>query len=116
MNTLDSHMELQNKLMNVVGASVTDEESLKNLLKVTALCIIDEVLEVVEFSKDSTKPWKKPDFNESSIKEEIIDVYHFMLQLFVLMGMNENEVDAMYRFKNQRNFERIKVKMNAITN
>lgn len=56
MNTLDSHMELQNKLMNVVGASVTDEESLKNLLKVTALCIIDEVLEVVEFSKDSTKP------------------------------------------------------------
>lgn len=116
MNTLDSHMELQKKLMDVVGASATNEESVKNLLIVTALCIIDEALEVVEFAKDSTKPWKKPEFNQLSIKEEIIDVYFFVLQLFVLMGMNENEIDAMYRFKNQKNFERIKAKVNAITN
>lgn len=116
MNTLDSHMELQKKLMDVVGASATDEDSLKRLLGITALCLMDEALEVVDFFKDSTKPWKKPDFNELSIKEELIDVYHFMLQFFVLMGMNENEIDAMYRFKNQKNFERIKAKMNAITN
>jgi len=116
MNTLDSHMELQKKLMDVVGASATNEDSVKNLLNVTTLCIIDEALEVVEFSKDSTKPWKKPAFDELSIKEEIIDVYFFVLQFFVLMGMNENEIDAMYRFKNQKNFERIKAKVNAITN
>jgi len=113
---IDEHIQKQMNLMNAVRANFENEESLKKMLIVTALAMIDEVLEVVEFEKDSTKPWKSSNFNTLQIKEEIIDIYHFMLQFFALLGMNHNEIDTMYRWKNQMNFERIKGKMNAITN
>lgn len=116
MGMINEHIELQKRLMDAVGAKYSDEVELKRLLLITVLALIDEGLEVVDYEKDSTKPWKSPSFDKLLIKEEVIDIWHFVLQLFALLDMNENEVDAMYRWKNQRNFERIKVKMNAVTN
>ena len=118
MGMINEHLELQKRLMDAVGASCDGDnlEKLKSLLVVTTIALIDEGLEVSSFVKDSTKPWKDSTFNVLHIKEEAIDVWHFLLQLFVLLGMDENEIDAIYRQKNSRNYERIKEKMNAISN
>lgn len=101
---MDTHLALQSELSDVCGVQSLDKHK---ALVITCLAGAQEFMEAIDFFKDATKPWKQPSFDESEVKEELIDVYHFLLQAFNIMGMNEREIDSLYRMKRQKNFDRI---------
>jgi hypothetical protein len=43
---------------------------------------------------------------EQLMKEEAIDAFHFMLNIFLALGMNSKEVIEMYHEKNELNYQR----------
>lgn len=89
------HMELQKRLMEACGVfKLTKDEQ----LEVTFLNIAGESLEVLGFVLDKTKPWKSSELNYDDIKEELIDVYHFFLQLLVITELYE-EIDFQQLYK-----------------
>lgn len=108
MGVLDKHLRLQNELSETCGVNVLDKEG---ALVVSCLAGIDEFLEVVEFVKDKTKPWKRPEFNLGLTQTEAIDVYHFLLQIFNILEMDEELIDKLYREKRNKNFDRVQEKM-----
>lgn len=70
-------------------------------------CISNELEELREWL-----PWKHwrqyEDFqlNEKEIKYELIDILHFLLDLFLVWGMTPEEIMRMYIAKMQQNIER----------
>lgn len=87
------HMELQKNLMEVLGVfKLPDPEK----MEVALLNIAGESIEALGFVLDKTKPWKESVFDADKVKEEVIDVYHFYLQLLVVADLYENvsEIDG----------------------
>jgi len=89
------HMELQKRLMKSCGVFELSEDE---QLEVTLLNIAGESLEAMGFVLDKTKPWKSSELNYDDIKEELIDVYHFFLQLLVVTGLYE-KIDFQQPFR-----------------
>lgn len=104
------HLALQRKLSNACGVGLLDEHE---ALVITAMAGAKEFMEAVDFFNDKTKPWKAPSFDRHHIVEELIDVYHFLLQAWNILEVDEDEVDRVYCEKRNRNFQRIKEKLNA---
>jgi len=84
------HMELQRHLMKVLGVY---ELPKNEQLEVTLLNIAGESIEAMGFVLDKTKPWKDSEIDYDKIKEEVIDVYHFWLQLLVIYDLYESVND-----------------------
>ena len=102
-------LEAQAKLMRATGCEKVPPDL---LLLLTLVNIIGEAQEALAFWTNVTKPWKDPgEIDIEHVKEELIDVLHFLLQAFVELDMTDNEVVDLYLQKNERNFERIKEKM-----
>lgn len=66
------------------------------------------VHEAVELQRlTNWKWWKKPiRFDEALAKEEIIDLWHFVVQASIELGMTPKEILDEYTKKNQINMER----------
>lgn len=66
------------------------------------MCETAEMLEEVNY-----KWWKnqKP-VDETALKEELVDMFHFFLSLCINAGMDAQELHAIYLRKNQVNFDR----------
>jgi len=71
-------------------------------------CTIEELVEMrIEFPYRkhwSSKRLDMPDW--SKVKEELIDVLHFVLTMFLILGMDENEICGLYLLKNRVNIIR----------
>ena len=53
------------------------------------------------------KWWKSPTrFNESSAKEELIDIWHFVVQASIELGLSPDDILEEYKRKNEINRER----------
>lgn len=109
-DTISNHLALQKKLSDACGVSLLDEHE---ALVITAMAGANEFMEAVDFFNDKTKPWKAPSFDRHHVVEELIDVYHFLLQGFNILEVDEYEIDKVYREKRDKNFQRIKEKLNA---
>ena len=75
--------------------------------KIAALCtaIIQEAVELQ--STTSWKWWKKPTpFNVADAKEEIIDIWHFVVQASLELNLTPDDIVAEYKRKNEINRER----------
>ncbi|MFP9216538.1 dUTP diphosphatase, partial [Enterococcus faecalis] len=44
--------------------------------------------------------------DQLEIKFELVDIFHFVLNMFVGLGMNAEEIFKLYYLKNKHNFER----------
>lgn len=85
------------------------------LLNLTLGNISDEALEAGRFFGDLTKPWKiNLDAPLDDIKEELIDVLHFLLQAFIIVDMNANDIYSLYLQKNRKNWQRIQEKLKEL--
>lgn len=81
-------------------------------LWVTVSALQMEAGELIAFFGDLTKPWKaQKAVHLPAVKEEAIDVLHFLLQVFILLGMDADEVVDTYMRKNRVNFSRIQAKL-----
>ena len=75
--------------------------------RISALCtaIIHEAVELQRLT--SWKWWKKPgEFDKAAAKEEVIDVWHFVVQASLELGMTPSDILEEYRKKNKVNRDR----------
>ncbi len=77
--------------------------------RVAALCtaIIHEAVELQRTT--NWKWWKKPtSFNNAEAKEELIDIWHFVVQASLELNLTPDDIVEEYKRKNQINRERQK--------
>lgn len=75
--------------------------------RVSALCtaIIQEAAELQ--ATTNWKWWKRrTEFDEASAREELIDIWHFVVQASIELGLSPADVLDEYRRKNRINIER----------
>jgi len=97
----DKQKELQIKLGN------TDILYNVQYLKDMILASVDELMEVLR--EIPWKNWKKQqEFHKEELKEEIVDVYHFLINISLASGMDYEELHERYMNKNKINHQRQK--------
>jgi len=77
--------------------------------KVSALCtaIMHEAVELQRTT--NWKWWKKPTaFNEADAKEELIDIWHFVVQASLELNLTPDDILKEYERKNEINRQRQK--------
>ena len=104
MDILETLFRLQKELATVITSERyphTKEERVSSL----ATAIIHEAVGVQRLT--NWKWWKKPtEFNETLAREEVIDLWHFLIQMSIELGMAPNKILEEYLKKNQINKER----------
>jgi len=79
----------------------------QSFINIQSLALIDEIMEALR--ETPWKPWKKQQlFNKEKYKEELIDCWHFLINLSLASGMNAEEVKERFMKKNKENNERQK--------
>jgi dimeric dUTPase (all-alpha-NTP-PPase superfamily) len=75
--------------------------------KVSALCTAI-IHEAVELQRNTNwKWWKKPTlFDEAVAREELIDIWHFIIQASLELNMTPDDILKEYQKKNQINRQR----------
>ena len=81
------------------------------LLYITLNNIIGEANEAAAYYGDITKPWKKNlELPLEEVQEELVDILHFLLQAFIILDMDADDIVELYRIKNRINHRRVKAK------
>ena len=84
------------------------EADCNEMLKTFVIALADEAFEMLHLL--NWKPWKnKKELDIDALKEEAIDALHFLLQIFILLGMDAEEIIATYKRKLKENYNRQKV-------
>jgi len=75
--------------------------------KISALCTAI-IHEAVELQRNTDwKWWKKPTpFDEAEAREELIDIWHFVIQASLELNMTPDDILKEYQKKNQINKQR----------
>ena len=107
MDKLDEIFALQESLNQRIGvntANLSDEEKIKWILNYTR-AMQQELAELVD-----SVPWKWWDkyqkFDKQNAKVEIVDLYHFLTSLALVMGLTPDDVHSAYLKKNKVNVKR----------
>ena len=101
----------QDKLSATLGVyDMPKEEAIKAMIE----CLAVESAETLAHFLTKTKPWKPQVVNMAEVKEEAIDILHFLLAFFNLMEMGPDAIVEEYRRKNLINYERVAAKMAAL--
>ena len=103
---LESIFSLQKGLENMMNLDryPKDKEG-----KISVLCtaIIHEAVELQRTT--NWKWWKTPTkFNQDDAKEELVDIWHFVVQASLELGLTPDEILDEYRRKNEINRQRQK--------
>jgi dimeric dUTPase (all-alpha-NTP-PPase superfamily) len=106
MDTLETIFSMQKELAGMMDLSryPSQEEG-----RVSALCtaIIHEAVELQRLT--SWKWWKRPaPFDSNAAREELIDIWHFVVQASIELGMTPSDILEEYRKKNNVNRDRQK--------
>ena len=103
---LDSIFSLQKGLTGMMNLDRYPKDMEE---KVSALCIAI-IHEAVELQRTTNwKWWKKPTkFNQDDAKEELVDIWHFVVQASLELGLTPDEILDEYRRKNEINRQRQK--------
>lgn len=112
-NNLEYLFKLQENFFNILGnelpryiSEVITKENIE-LIKNQILALFDEIAEALR--EIPWKPWKENQGLEvSKFRMELIDVFHFLINLFLLSGMNSREVINLFKNKNKINVKRQK--------
>jgi dimeric dUTPase (all-alpha-NTP-PPase superfamily) len=104
MDVLETIFKLQKELARITTSTrypKVKEERISSL----ATAMIHEAIELQRLT--NWKWWKKPTrFDETRAKEEVIDLWHFLVQTSIELGMTPTEILDEYLRKNQINKER----------
>ena len=101
---LDSIFALQKGLADMMNLDRYPKDTEE---RVAALCtaIIHEAVELQRTT--NWKWWKKPvSFNKEEAKEELIDIWHFVVQASLELGLTPEDILGEYKRKNDINRER----------
>jgi len=103
---LDSIFSLQKGLADMMNLDRYPKDTED---KVSALCtaIMHEAVELQRLT--NWKWWKTPtEFNEKEAKEELIDIWHFVVQASLELNLTPDDILKEYEKKNEINRQRQK--------
>ena len=116
MDKLDTLIKDQTKLMERLGVLKLPSSQLgrhsNNFDHLTAdtmttsFALLDEVH---EFARElNWKPWKKTkkEVDLRKVQLELIDAFHFMLELMIIWGLDANQIFELYQSKLAENHKR----------
>ena len=77
--------------------------------RIAALCTA-MIHEAVELQRTTNwKWWKKPtEFNKTEAREELVDIWHFLIQASLELGLTPDDILKEYQRKNEINRQRQK--------
>ncbi|MGB7956117.1 MAG: dUTPase [Candidatus Nitrosopolaris sp.] len=104
MDALEIIFKLQKELAEITTSTryppVKEER-----ISLLATAMVHEAIELQRLT--NWKWWKKPTkFDQTRAREEVIDLWHFLVQTSIELGMTPNEILDEYLKKNQINKER----------
>jgi dimeric dUTPase (all-alpha-NTP-PPase superfamily) len=108
VDKLEKLIEMQRGLASVLS---TPRYPLNTEERISSLCtaIIHEAVELQRLT--NWKWWKNPtDFDFEEAKEELIDIWHFVLQATIELNMSPDDILRYYSKKNKIN--KVRKKMN----
>lgn len=105
MDKLETIFEMQGALDRYIAEkrelNFTDEEWVQK----KCLAMISEISELL--CEVNFKWWKNPkELDYKAIKEEMVDILHFLVGMSVNVGMTAQEMFDIYYAKNKENFDR----------
>ena len=104
MDTLENIFSMQRELTTLMDLSKYPI-SVENRISALSTAIIHEAVELQRLT--SWKWWKKPvGFDVSAAKEELIDIWHFVVQASIELGTSPADIEEQYKQKNKVNRER----------
>ena len=104
MDTLERIFSMQKELTSMMNLS-NYPVSVESRISVLSTAIIHEAIELQRLT--SWKWWKKPVlFDSSAAKEELIDIWHFVIQASIELGMSPADILEEYERKNKVNRDR----------
>lgn len=106
MDTLETIFKLQRELATLL-ASERYPRIKEERISALATAIVHEAVEIQRLT--NWKWWKKPmEFDEVQAREEVIDLWHFLIQMSLELGMTPKDILNEYQKKHQVNIERQK--------
>jgi dimeric dUTPase (all-alpha-NTP-PPase superfamily) len=107
VDKLEKLIEMQRDLASVL-ASPRYPSKAEERISLLCTAIIHETIELQRLT--NWKWWKNPtDFNIEDAKEELIDIWHFVLQATIELNMTPEDILKYYSKKNNLNKERKKM-------
>jgi dimeric dUTPase (all-alpha-NTP-PPase superfamily) len=104
MDKLDIIFSIQKELTSMMDLS-RYPPSMDGRVSALSTAIIHEAVELQRLT--NWKWWKKPTpFDREEAKEELIDIWHFVIQASIELGMTPSDVVNEYRKKNKLNRNR----------
>jgi len=105
MDKLDVIFDMQDKLNAFIRESRGLEFSSQEWIQKQTLAMLSEMAELI--AEVNFKWWKNPkEINERAVKEEIVDILHFLVSMALSAGMSAKEMFEIYLDKNEENFKR----------
>lgn len=104
----------QKNLQSKLGTfnKIKDESMKQKFINQMLLAVHEEAVEIMRETKYKNPDcvefgWKKTQlFNEENYKEEIVDLFHFVMNLSLAVGMEAEEFYERYCNKNKINHDR----------
>jgi dimeric dUTPase (all-alpha-NTP-PPase superfamily) len=104
MDSLETIFSVQKELASMIDLS-RYPDSIDGRVSALSTAIVHEAIELQRLT--SWKWWKKPTpFDTEAAKEELIDIWHFVVQASIELGMTPADVVKVYKYKNSINRER----------
>ena len=105
MDKLDIIFKLQEELDKKIAQEHQVNFDFDTWVKKEILAIMSELAEVLE--ETNFKWWKKSqEIDKDALREEIIDVFHFVISLCLKVGLSPQDLYTAYLEKNQENIRR----------
>jgi dimeric dUTPase (all-alpha-NTP-PPase superfamily) len=99
MDKLDKLLKMQRDL-SLELASDRYPNTIEQRISVLCTAIIHEAIELQRLT--NWKWWKTPlKFSEKEAMEELIDIWHFLLQASIELGMTSEDILDQYSYKNK---------------
>ena len=107
MDRIDDLFDKQVKLQNIYYENVKIGEKRPELVAETVAYIIGEIGEILEEYQE-WKTWRKnkPKWDEKNLINEVVDLWHFILNLTIFLGLDSNTLYEGYCKKNKINYDR----------
>lgn len=104
MDTLETIFSMQKELANMMDLSRYPADA-EGRISVLSTAIIHEAVELQRLT--NWKWWKRPaSFDSALAKEELIDIWHFVVQASIELGMTPSDILEEYSKKNKVNRNR----------
>ena len=103
---LDSIFSLQKGLADMMNLDRYPKDT-EGKVSALSTAIIHEAIELQRLT--NWKWWKTPtEFNEKEAREELIDIWHFVIQASLELNLTPNDILKEYQRKNEINRQREK--------